>query len=133
MWDLPRSVYLCQHLRGIAKRTFVGGTPPNTPPRIIGGLSQGLWPLGGCWRWRGIGIVVRHPIGSMVAYLVACHMSVLTLPLNPDIYPFIRGSFPRSNGYLPLTFIFNLSKTNLDCVLFLHAMTQPQKDWLHKE
>ena len=29
----------------------------------------------------------QHPTGTIVAYLVACHqdMSVLTLPLNPDI------------------------------------------------
>ncbi len=33
-------------------------------------------------------VALRHLTGSMVAYLVACHrgMSVLTLPLNPDIY-----------------------------------------------
>ncbi len=32
--------------------------------------------------------ILRHPTGSMVAYLVARHrdMSVLTLPVNPDIY-----------------------------------------------
>ena len=32
--------------------------------------------------------VLSHPTGGMVAYLVACHrdMSVLTLPLNPDIH-----------------------------------------------
>ncbi len=32
--------------------------------------------------------ILRHPTGSMVAYLVARHRdtSVLTLPLNPDIY-----------------------------------------------
>ena len=32
--------------------------------------------------------ILRHTTGSMVVYLVACHrnMSVLTLPLNPDIY-----------------------------------------------
>ncbi len=38
-------------------------------------------------RWHATEGFLRHPTGSMVAYLVACHrdMSVLTFPLNPDI------------------------------------------------
>ncbi len=70
--------HLCQDLILSGKQTYLGGVPPNMPP------------------WVAL-TTLRHPTSGMVAYLVVHHqdMSVLTLPLNPDIYLYRRTKLFR--------------------------------------
>ena len=111
-------VHLCQDIRESAKQTYLGGTPPNMPPWVIRradfhfSLSVSEFTFTVCV-WIYITLVFwtsdifGNPVPSwhlllssgvpayiMVAYLVACHqdMSVLTLPLNPDIYRYVERS-----------------------------------------
>ena len=92
--------------KGDLKTEKNGAALPNTPPWISGRLSISYIYL--CLDHCHTIESVRCPTRSMVAYLVACHrdMSVLTLPLNPDIYPTItcvlEASTKREGSVGPL-------------------------------
>ncbi len=65
--------HLCLDIRESAKQTYLSDAPPNLPPWVSRRLSPAY---------------IKAPHWGMVAYLVARHrdMSILALPLNPDIY-----------------------------------------------
>ena len=68
------------------KKNKLGGVPPNMPPWVR--LCMGVLGRGRMGNASGILACIKARHSAVVAYLVACHrdMSVLALPLNPDIY-----------------------------------------------